>query len=579
MRIFAENPNHILDDFSRDFEKGYLDTLSHRHSTTRVKANAAYQEYIADKHHIHMNATIWTTLSEFVIYLGREGKAVVDETEQGWFVQYIDRDPKVLARQAESQQQVRAELDEEERRKRIIHAQIEAAQERLREQGATGEESKVDNTLVRDPEGTGKISVGLKLNSAPSLVTQKRSKSALKSVFGEEEEDEDEDDPKPEEQQQRISPVTNASLLELHNANGPSAAKAAAMKIAASLSTSNRINYQDVPGSEFRKQIPDPPSGPPPGPASSISVGKRSTLDALMEEEQARKRARAERDQRRQQHQPHSNGGTSISAADVSSRSIHNRGGGGGGGGGGVGEERVDHHRRDAESAVDRVRSNTSGRSRDDDSVHGKKHDADVCDVRDKGRVEGDSVHGKRHDADVRDVRDKGRVEGDSVHGKRHDADVRDVRDKGRVEGDHNSRSDTKAVEGGKYDDRSKDQGRNSDKADSRQGGHSSHGNSSGDHRTEGWLHSGILVKVVSRKVASGALYKQKGRVVRVLDGGLEAEVLVQVSGEEPQLYFMKQEHLETVVPKVSFDSVHGYATINPCKYGFINHPVCLLLR
>lgn len=46
-----------------------------------------------------MNATRWETLTEFVKWLGREGKCVVDETEKGWFVSYIDRDPEAIALQ------------------------------------------------------------------------------------------------------------------------------------------------------------------------------------------------------------------------------------------------------------------------------------------------------------------------------------------------------------------------------------------------------------------------------------------------------------------------------------------------
>lgn len=44
-----------------------------------------------------MNATQWETLTDFVKWLGREGKCVVDETEKGWFVAYIDRDPATIA--------------------------------------------------------------------------------------------------------------------------------------------------------------------------------------------------------------------------------------------------------------------------------------------------------------------------------------------------------------------------------------------------------------------------------------------------------------------------------------------------
>lgn len=54
--------------------------------TKRVHANQVYQEYIADKLHLHMNATRWLTLTSFVKWLGREGHCTVDETEKGWFI-------------------------------------------------------------------------------------------------------------------------------------------------------------------------------------------------------------------------------------------------------------------------------------------------------------------------------------------------------------------------------------------------------------------------------------------------------------------------------------------------------------
>lgn len=58
-----------------------------------------YQEYIQDKHHLHMNSTRWVTLTEFVKHLGRSGIARVDETEKGWFLAWIDNSPKALAKQ------------------------------------------------------------------------------------------------------------------------------------------------------------------------------------------------------------------------------------------------------------------------------------------------------------------------------------------------------------------------------------------------------------------------------------------------------------------------------------------------
>jgi DNA/RNA-binding protein KIN17 len=90
MKLFCSNSSGMLDSFSSDFEIGFLETLYRRHRTKKMNANNIYQELIQDKHHIHMNSTKWTTLTDFVQYLGKSGKCVVDETERGWYVTYIE---------------------------------------------------------------------------------------------------------------------------------------------------------------------------------------------------------------------------------------------------------------------------------------------------------------------------------------------------------------------------------------------------------------------------------------------------------------------------------------------------------
>jgi len=42
-----------------------------------------------------MNGRQWTTLSGFVRIFGRTGKFIADNTEEGWFITYIDRDPEI----------------------------------------------------------------------------------------------------------------------------------------------------------------------------------------------------------------------------------------------------------------------------------------------------------------------------------------------------------------------------------------------------------------------------------------------------------------------------------------------------
>lgn len=65
-------------------------------------------------------------------------------------------------------------------------------------------------------------------------------------------------------------------------------------------------------------------------------------------------------------------------------------------------------------------------------------------------------------------------------------------------------------------------------------------------NRKDYWLHPGILVKIMNKKVAEGKYYKQKGVVLNVLDHYVGE---VKVDGA---ILRLDQEHLETVVPKVS---------------------------
>ena len=62
--------------FYREFLDCFMELLSRRFGTKRVGANVVYQEYISDRQHTHMNSTQWETLSEFVKWLGREGKCL-----------------------------------------------------------------------------------------------------------------------------------------------------------------------------------------------------------------------------------------------------------------------------------------------------------------------------------------------------------------------------------------------------------------------------------------------------------------------------------------------------------------------
>lgn len=92
MQLFGENPDKFIEEYSQKFEDSFLGHLKQSHGFSRVAATVVYNEYISDPYHVHMNATKWLSLTEFVVYLGETGKCKVDKTHScggsGWFITY-----------------------------------------------------------------------------------------------------------------------------------------------------------------------------------------------------------------------------------------------------------------------------------------------------------------------------------------------------------------------------------------------------------------------------------------------------------------------------------------------------------
>lgn len=122
--LFADSPKKYINDFSYDFAKGYLTILRRQFGTKRVNANKVYQEYISDKDHVHMNGTRWVTLTGFVRWLGGTGQCIVDETEKGWFITYIDRSPETVEREQKKKKKEKMDKNDEERIMEFVERQI-----------------------------------------------------------------------------------------------------------------------------------------------------------------------------------------------------------------------------------------------------------------------------------------------------------------------------------------------------------------------------------------------------------------------------------------------------------------------
>ena len=146
MDVFGQNPNRVIHDYSREFEKTFLDHLRRSHPFSRVAANVVYNEFIQDRHHMHMNATRWLSLTEFVKYLGREGKCKVDETPKGWFITLIQEDPFVAMEKKKKREREKSEKEADERHLKVLQAQ--AARAKTDASGVENEKGTLDDGNV-----------------------------------------------------------------------------------------------------------------------------------------------------------------------------------------------------------------------------------------------------------------------------------------------------------------------------------------------------------------------------------------------------------------------------------------------
>jgi len=166
MLVVGEHAGRHISDFSAQFQSEFVALLSRRFGTKRVRANQVYQEYIQDKHHLHMNSTRWVTLTEFSKHLGRTGVARVDETEKGWFIAWIDNSPKALAKAEASIKKDRQTTSDEQRERMLIAEQIERAAAETN----TSLTPPVEEGLKRD-ENTEKFILSLSAKPAAAVPT------------------------------------------------------------------------------------------------------------------------------------------------------------------------------------------------------------------------------------------------------------------------------------------------------------------------------------------------------------------------------------------------------------------------
>lgn len=133
----GEDPRRAINDFSQQFQRDFIQLLRTGHGEKKINANRFYNEYIANKEHVHMNATKWSSLTEFVKHLGREGIVRVDMDEKNeerggasaLMISWVDNSPEALRRQEALKKRERQDRGDEDREQRLIRQQIKRARE------------------------------------------------------------------------------------------------------------------------------------------------------------------------------------------------------------------------------------------------------------------------------------------------------------------------------------------------------------------------------------------------------------------------------------------------------------------
>ncbi|KAF1830812.1 hypothetical protein BDW02DRAFT_84967 [Decorospora gaudefroyi] len=212
LQIVGEDPKKYINNFSNDFQRDFVNLLRTAHNEKWVPANRFYNEYIRDKEHVHMNATKWSSLTEFTKHLGREGICHVKEDEKdGLMIAWRDTSAAAVTRKREIAELEAAEArsgagedkllkkmakraQEEAEAKKAIEAKRAAAQAAIQQptppaEGASptekskedkSSESPVDgekqgddnNNVAEEPKVEAaapvKLSFGLKAKTAPA---------------------------------------------------------------------------------------------------------------------------------------------------------------------------------------------------------------------------------------------------------------------------------------------------------------------------------------------------------------------------------------------------------------------------
>lgn len=210
MLVVGEDPKKFIKTYSNDFKRDFLQLLRTAHGEKKVNMNHFYQEYIANKEHVHMNATEWPSLTEFAKYLGREGVCRVEEDEKGLQIAWIDNSPDALRRQDAIRRKERQDRGDEEREQAAIRDQVKRAKAEAEREGWLDNELPEDAGELKRQEGEKiKLSFGTKVAAAPAKAEPAKVESSTKEASAS---PVDSDTSKPDEEKSLMAEISTDDI-------------------------------------------------------------------------------------------------------------------------------------------------------------------------------------------------------------------------------------------------------------------------------------------------------------------------------------------------------------------------------
>ena len=173
--LVGEDPKKFIEDYSRQFQRDFLQLLKTSHGEKKVHMNHFYQEYIHDKEHVHMNATKWPSLTEFAKHLGREGICKVEEGDRGLEIQWVDDSAQAIQRREDVRKRDKLVKGDEDLEAKLLQRQIKQAREEAERAGRFEEPKR----RAEGEEGAAAEPVKVSLSLGGSKAAAKQPQQAI----------------------------------------------------------------------------------------------------------------------------------------------------------------------------------------------------------------------------------------------------------------------------------------------------------------------------------------------------------------------------------------------------------------